>query len=95
LRFNIWFSGIKKGEVMNEVKKPSVKPAAVGSIAVVAFTLTHSAMEIKSDIVEIVRFFFVLFLAGCVIAEWVKYSHKYVDFAIEQKLNERDKEGKD
>lgn len=80
---------------MNTVKKPSVKPAAVGSIAVVLFMLTNSTIETKSDIVETVRFIVVLFLAGCVIAEWVKYLHKYVDFAIEQKLSERDKEGKD
>ena len=86
---------IKKEKVVDAVKKPSVKPAAVGSIAVVLFMLTHSVMETKSDIVETARLIFVLFLAGCIIAEWVKYLHKYVDFAIEQKLSERDKEGKD
>ena len=86
---------IKKEKIGDAVKKPSVKPAAVGSIAVVLFMLTHSSMGTKSDIVETVRLIFVLFLAGCVIAEWVKYLHKYVDFAIYQKLKERYKKGKD
>jgi hypothetical protein len=80
---------------MDAVKKPSVKPAAVGSMAVVLFMLTDSMIETKSDIVETIRLIFVLFLAGCIIAEWVKYLRKYVDFTIEQKLSERNKEGKD
>jgi hypothetical protein len=79
---------------MDAVKKPSVKPAAVGSMAVVLFTLTYSAMETKNDIVEIIRLTCVLVLAGYTIAEWVKYLHKYVDFAIEQKLKDTNKETK-
>ncbi len=80
---------------MDESKKPSVKSAAVASMAVVLLTLLSSTKETKSDIVEIVQFFCLLVLAGYAIAEWVKYLRKYVDFAIEQKLSERDKEGKD
>jgi len=80
---------------MDKDKKPSVKSAAVVSMAVVVFTLQSSIVETKSDIAEIVRFFCVLVMAGYAIAAWVKYLRNYVDFAVEQKLSEHDKEAED
>jgi len=80
---------------MDKGKKPSVKSAAVVSMAVVLFTLRFPTIATKSDIAEIVSFFCILVMAGGAIAEWVKYLRKYVDFAVEQKLSEHNKEAKD
>jgi hypothetical protein len=80
---------------MEKDKKPSVKSAAVVSMAVVLFTLQFSTMETRSDTVEVMFLFCVLFMAGCAISEWVKYLRLYVDFAIEQKLSGHSKKGKD
>jgi len=80
---------------MDKDKKPSVKSAAVVSMAVVLFTLNFSIMKIKSDVAEIIYLFCVLVMAGSAIAEWVKYLKKYVDFAVEQKLSEHNKEAED
>lgn len=72
---------------MEKDKKPSVKSAAGLSMVVVLFTLMFSMNETRSEIVEIMLFLCVLFMAGCAIYEWVRYLRKYVDFAIEQKLS--------
>lgn len=75
---------------MAELKKPSAQGAVASSLALVIFLilLANDKRE-KSDVAEIIHFFLLLGFAASVIWVWLKYLKEYVNFAIEQKLKEK------
>jgi len=78
---------------MGELKKPSAMGPAASSVALVCM-LALAATDGKktSDIKEIVGFLTLLVFAACTIGMWIRYVRQYVNFAIEQKL--KDKNGR-
>jgi len=78
---------------MDKLKK-SLVFAATCSIALVIM-LILTASDGRSDIVEVIGFFALLAFTACTIWAWLRYLRGYVNFAIEQKLSQHNKKGKD
>ena len=75
---------------MAELKKPSAQGAVVSSLAlVILFIMLAQEKREKSDAEGIVYSFLLLGFAASIIWAWLKYIKEYVNFAIEQKLKEK------
>jgi riboflavin transporter FmnP len=82
---------------MDKLKK-SLVAAVTSSIALVCMLMVFvlsATKEVRSEIGTIIVFFALLGLTAGLIVHWVKYLKQYVDFAIEQKLSEHNKEAED
>jgi hypothetical protein len=82
---------------MDEVKKPSMQSAILITLAALLDLLASFMMAASNTESKLLMTFVLceIILIACAVAAWIKYFKRYVNFAIEQKLSERDKEGKD
>jgi hypothetical protein len=81
---------------MGELKKPSaIEPAASSFVLVCMIVLMATDGKKTSDIEEIFWSLTLLAFAACTIWIWIRYVRQYVNFAIEQKLRQNNKESKD
>jgi len=81
---------------MGELKKPSAIGPAASSFTLVCLLLLAATNRKKtSDMEEIVGVLTLLAFATCTIWICIRYVRQYVNFAIEQKLRQNNKESKD
>jgi len=81
---------------MDKLKKSLVAPVA-SSIALICMLMVFvlsATKGTKSEIGMIVLLAAILLLTVSTIIQWIRYLRGYVDFAIEQKLRQIDKETK-
>jgi lysylphosphatidylglycerol synthetase-like protein (DUF2156 family) len=82
---------------MNDVRK-SLIAAGASSVATVCMLIVFAGAatkETKSIIAMVILLIAILVLTLSAIVQWVRYIRMYVEFAIQQKLGQHDKEGKD
>ena len=77
---------------MDKLKKSLVVAKTCSMALVIMLILTAS--DGRSDIVEVIGFFALLAFTACTIWAWLRYLRGYVNFAIEQKLKDTNKETK-
>jgi len=78
--------------------KQSLMSAVTLTLALVCMLIVFvvsTTKETRSEIGTIIIFFSLLGLTVGAIVQWVKYLKQYVDFAIEQKLRQKNKQAKD
>lgn len=88
---------IKKEKVGDKLTKILIGAVASSIVLVILLMviMDSAATGTRSDFRRAIRPVLILMMTASVIIQWVRYFRRYVDFAIEQKLNERDTEGKD
>jgi len=82
---------------MDKLKKTLVAAVVLTfalACMLILFVLS-ATKETRSEIGAIIVFFSLLGLTACVIVQWVKYLKQYVNFAIEEKFRQRNKQAKD
>ena len=81
---------------MDEVKKPSMQiaiPITVAALLDLFAAIMMASTNTKPEALMIFVLCEIILIAGA-IAAWIKYFKRYVNFAIEQKLKDTNKETK-